>query len=122
VHEVADHHDAAALAGISRSSKRYGRVGDMPERADVIFDRGLDAFGTVVEQLQPRDWDLLSPCEGWTALDVLGHLGSSIQMGIDVLAGKQPTWPDVRAPPISSAPIWLPRPTGIPPRREPGLR
>jgi len=70
----------------------------MPERADVIFDRGLDAFSAVVDQFQPQDWDRPSPCEGWTALDVLGHLGTSIQMGIDVLAGKQPTWPQVARP------------------------
>lgn len=63
-----------------------------------VFDRGLDAFGTVVARMTPPDWDRPSPCEGWTALDVLGHLGSSIRMGISVLRGEQPTWPDVPRP------------------------
>lgn len=70
----------------------------MPARADVIFDRGLDAFGVVVEQLEPADWDRPSPCAGWTALDVLGHLTSSLRMGISVLRGEQPTWPEVDRP------------------------
>jgi len=70
----------------------------MSEHADVIFDRGLDAFGVVVEQLEPADWDRPSPCEGWTALDVLGHLTSSLRMGISLLRGEQPTWPEVDRP------------------------
>ncbi len=70
----------------------------MPERSDVIFDRGLTVFGGVVDQLGPDDWDRPTACEGWTALDVLGHLGSSINMGISVLRGDQPTWPQVSRP------------------------
>lgn len=66
--------------------------------SDVAFDGGLDAFAAVVERLAPADWDRPSPCAGWTALDVLGHLGSSIRMGISVLRGEQPTWPDVARP------------------------
>jgi uncharacterized protein (TIGR03086 family) len=38
-------------------------------------------------------WDLASPCAGWTVLDVLGHLSTSLQFGIAVLKGAQPTWP-----------------------------
>ncbi|MFA5883126.1 MAG: TIGR03086 family metal-binding protein [Acidimicrobiia bacterium] len=67
-------------------------------RSDVVFDEGLDFFGAVVDRLEPADWDRPSPDAGWTALDVLGHLGSSIRMGISVLHGEQPTWPDVARP------------------------
>lgn len=70
----------------------------MTPGADVIFDRGLDTFGAVVDRLGPTDWDGPSACEGWTALDVLGHLGSGIRMGISVLRGEQPTWPEVARP------------------------
>jgi uncharacterized protein (TIGR03086 family) len=63
-----------------------------------MFDRGLDFFGAVVAQLRPDDWDRPSPCEGWTALDVLGHLGSSIRMGVSLLQGEQPTRPEVERP------------------------
>lgn len=64
----------------------------------MIFDRGLDAFGAVVDRMAPEEWERPSPCQGWTALDVLGHLGTSIQMGLSVLRGEQPTWPDAEHP------------------------
>ncbi|MFN8036791.1 MAG: TIGR03086 family metal-binding protein [Acidimicrobiia bacterium] len=70
----------------------------MAVRSDVLFDRGLDAFGAVVVRLQPSDWDRPSPCAGWTALDVLGHLGTSIRMGLSVLRGEQPAWVRVARP------------------------
>lgn len=63
-----------------------------------LYDRGLDAFSDVVARLQPADWDRPSPCEGWTALDVLGHLGTAVAMGISLLRGQQPSFPDVDRP------------------------
>ncbi len=75
-----------------------GQTGAMAQRSDVIFDHGLDAFGEVVGRLEPADWDRPSPCQGWTALDVLGHLGTSIQMGVSLLRGEQPSWPDAERP------------------------
>lgn len=70
----------------------------MAERSDVIFDRGLDVFGSVVTRLDDADWHKPSPCEGWTALDVLGHLGTSMSMGIAILKGEQPRFPEVDRP------------------------
>jgi uncharacterized protein (TIGR03086 family) len=70
----------------------------MTPRTDEIFDRGLDFFGETADRLGPDDWDRPSPCEDWTALDVLGHLSTSVEMGISVLAGEQPTWPKVDRP------------------------
>ena len=70
----------------------------MTERSDVVFVRGLDAFTGVAEQLGPDDWDRPSPCAGWTALDVLGHLGSSIGFGVSLLRGEQPTFPEAARP------------------------
>lgn len=63
-----------------------------------LFDAGLDVFGSVVERVEPGDWACPSPCAGWTALDVLGHLGSATQMGISLLRGEQPTMPDAARP------------------------
>jgi len=63
-----------------------------------VFDAGLDVFGAVADRLEPGDWDRPSPDAGWTALDVLGHLGTSVRMGISVLKGDQPTWPEVARP------------------------
>jgi uncharacterized protein (TIGR03086 family) len=59
-----------------------------------LFDAGLTYFGDVVDRLQPADWDRPSPDEGWTALDVLGHIGTSMQMGVSILRGERPTRPD----------------------------
>lgn len=66
--------------------------------AGVLFDRGLNAFGEVASHVDPGDWERPSPCEGWRAIDVLGHLGSSIEMGIRILHGERPTWSDVDRP------------------------
>lgn len=66
--------------------------------SDVVFDRGLDVFGAVVARLEPGDWERDSACEGWRALDVLGHLGSSLAMGTSLLKGEQPTWPEADRP------------------------
>ncbi|MCC7078427.1 MAG: TIGR03086 family protein [Acidimicrobiia bacterium] len=63
-----------------------------------LFDEGLDFFTSVLTRVGPDEWDRPSPCRGWTALDVLGHLGTSVDMGISLLEGHQPTWPDVEPP------------------------
>jgi uncharacterized protein (TIGR03086 family) len=70
----------------------------MTDRSDVHFARGLDVFEAVIGQLGPDDWERPSPCAGWTALDVLGHLGTSLDMGTSVLQGEQPTWPEFDRP------------------------
>ena len=49
---------------------RLGGMSDIAER----FARVTDRFTAVVEGVAPEDWDNPSPCEGWTARDVVGHL------------------------------------------------
>ena len=73
-------------------------VARVPERSDVVFANGLNVFSAVVADVDAGAWDNPSPCAGWTARDVLGHLGTSIAMGVSVLRGEQPTWPDVTRP------------------------
>jgi uncharacterized protein (TIGR03086 family) len=70
----------------------------MTSDSGTLFLDGLDFCGAVVDQLGADDWDRPSPCEGWTALDVLGHLTTSLNMGLSLFAGEQPTWPDVERP------------------------
>lgn len=70
----------------------------MTERSDVLFERGLDVFGHVVGEVPATAWGRPSPCAGWTALDVLGHLGTAIGMGTSLLRGEQPTWPEAARP------------------------
>lgn len=67
-------------------------------RSDQVFLSGLDVFGDVVRRVPPDAWDRPSPCEGWTALDVLGHLGTSMGMGLSLMRGDQPTWPEAERP------------------------
>lgn len=69
----------------------------MNESATWFLD-GLDLCGGVVDQLGPDDWARDSPCDGWTALDVLGHLSTALNMGASLLAGEQPTWPQADRP------------------------
>ena len=66
--------------------------------AAVLFDQGLDVFEGVVARVDPDGWERPSPCEGWRALDVLGHLGTSVAMGVSLLRGEQPTWPEADRP------------------------
>ena len=70
----------------------------MPSAADHVFRSGLDAFGAVVAQLSADDWAAPSSCAGWTNLDVLGHMGGAMGMGIDILEGRAPTFPDAAQP------------------------
>lgn len=70
----------------------------MGPTSGTVFLDGLDFCGAVVDRLGPQDWDRPSPCEGWTALDVLGHLTTSLGMGLALFAGEQPTWPEADRP------------------------
>jgi uncharacterized protein (TIGR03086 family) len=63
-----------------------------------VFDQGLDFFDGVAAEVGDDQWDNRSPCADWTALDVLGHLCTSLGMGTSILKGQQPTWPDVARP------------------------
>ncbi len=52
------------------------------------FSRLADRFGSVVDRLDDADWGRASPCEGWSARDVLRHVISTqcdflAQHGID---------------------------------------
>jgi uncharacterized protein (TIGR03086 family) len=62
------------------------------------MDQGLDFFATVITRLGEDDWERPTPCAGWTARDVLGHLATSMRVGISVMQGREPTWPDVARP------------------------
>ncbi|MEZ5178285.1 MAG: TIGR03086 family metal-binding protein [Acidimicrobiales bacterium] len=70
----------------------------MAPTSDVIFKRGLDQFGEVVDQVPGAAWDQPSRCEGWSNLDVLGHLSTALGMGAALLRGEQPTWPEADRP------------------------
>jgi uncharacterized protein (TIGR03086 family) len=62
------------------------------------LDQGLDFFTTIVTQLSEDDWERPTPCADWTARDLLGHLATSVRVGISIMQGWQPTWPDAVRP------------------------
>ncbi|MEO6629356.1 MAG: TIGR03086 family metal-binding protein [Aquihabitans sp.] len=70
----------------------------MTQKSGVLFVQGLDVFGSVMDQMEAADWERATPCEGWRALDVLGHLGSALEMGISILRNEQPSWPQADRP------------------------
>jgi uncharacterized protein (TIGR03083 family) len=64
----------------------------MPIEPDVIFIRGLHVFGDVVDRVDESAWSAPSPCGGWTARDVLGHLGTAIRFGVAAIQGEELEW------------------------------
>lgn len=70
----------------------------MSNRSGEPFDQGLDFFGTIVGRLSEGDWERSTPCAGWTARDLLGHLASTMWVAISTMQGLQPAWPDAARP------------------------
>jgi uncharacterized protein (TIGR03086 family) len=67
-------------------------------RSGELLDQGLDFFTTIVTRLDDDDWARPTPCTGWDARDLLGHLATSMRVGISVMQGRKPTWPDAARP------------------------
>jgi uncharacterized protein (TIGR03086 family) len=70
----------------------------MSSRSGELLDQGLDFFTTIITKLNGDDWERPTPCAGWTARDLLGHLATSMRVAISVMQGQPPTWPDVGRP------------------------
>ena len=66
-----------------------------PDRA---FLQGLDFFSDAVGRLGAADWPAASPCPGWRALDILGHVGQATRFGTLMLQGARPGWSPVEPP------------------------
>ena len=64
----------------------------MPWSPGTVFVEGLGFFSASVTLLQNPDWKRPSPCSEWTALDVLGHVGTAVGFGTKLLRGEQPVW------------------------------
>jgi uncharacterized protein (TIGR03086 family) len=70
----------------------------MSSRSGELLDQGLDFFTSIVTQLSEDDWERPTPCAGWTARDLIGHLATSMRVGISTMQGQPPTWPDAARP------------------------
>ena len=64
----------------------------MTWEADTVYLKGLDLFSSVVDKFPPDRWGAASPCAGWEALDIVGHVGLATWYGIELLAGRAPEW------------------------------
>jgi uncharacterized protein (TIGR03086 family) len=84
--------------GDNEPPKAKHRRRPMHQQSGELLDQGLDFFTTIITQLGDDDWDRATPCAGWTAHDVLGHLAITIMSAISVMQGQQPTWPDLARP------------------------
>jgi uncharacterized protein (TIGR03086 family) len=58
------------------------------------YERIADAFTARVEAVPPGGWTKLSPCEGWTAHDVVKHVVDTTRLFLTRLNGGDPTPPD----------------------------
>jgi uncharacterized protein (TIGR03086 family) len=57
------------------------------------------AFTERVEQVPDAGWEQPSPCEGWSARDVVAHVVGGHRMFFDMAAIELPEWPSVEEDP-----------------------
>jgi uncharacterized protein (TIGR03086 family) len=65
---------------------------------DVVLLTGLDTFGSVIEQVTPADWDKPSPCAGWSARALTGHVLTVLESAATVMRGGNFDWSNVGDP------------------------
>ncbi|MFD0635969.1 TIGR03086 family metal-binding protein [Catenulispora yoronensis] len=81
----------------AEAAAESGKPSELPQPEDVLM-RGFDVFDAVVRQFTDEDWQRPSPCDGWRALDVLGHLGHCMEFSLQLLQGEQPAWTPPQPP------------------------
>lgn len=69
---------------------------------ETVYLEGLDFLTGVVDQLHELDWDRPSPCAGWRAVDVLGHIGAAVDFGTRLLTTGEMQWVAPADPPGSA--------------------
>ena len=69
---------------------RQWNSGHVPWPPNTVFIKGLGFFSASVALLEDSDWQGPSPCSNWTALDVLGHVGTAVGFGTELLLGGHP--------------------------------
>lgn len=65
---------------------------------DVVLLTGLDTFGAVLDKVGPDDWDRPSPCQGWTARALTGHLLTVLDSATTTMRGGSFDWGGVAGP------------------------
>lgn len=74
------------------AGERQGILSAVTSTAADVYSSGLDFFSWVIARFPDDAWERPSPCTGWRALDILGHVGAATSFGIDLLEGRQPAW------------------------------
>ena len=59
---------------------------------DVVLLSGLDTFGSVLERVGANDWGLPSPCAGWNARALTGHVLLVLQSAATIMRGGTFDW------------------------------
>jgi uncharacterized protein (TIGR03086 family) len=55
------------------------------------YQTALDGFDDVIHRVPPERWESPSPCEGWCAVDVAGHVIGGLRMVAAFGAGLTPS-------------------------------
>lgn len=75
---------------------------------DEAFLRGVSVFDDVLSRVPADEWDAPSPCEGWSARDVVGHVVGTMTKGLAVLTGAEypsgPSEPGEQPDPVTRWP------------------
>lgn len=69
---------------------------------DIAFINGLDFFTGAMDRVPAEGWESASPCAGWAALDVLGHVGFATEFGTKLLRGEPIDFSGAPDPPRSA--------------------
>ncbi len=75
------------------------RMSEIAER----FRRRAASFTERVEAVPADRWDSPSPCEGWTALDVVRHMVGNVDMFFGLVGRERSPGPDVADAPAA---VW----------------
>ena len=68
-----------------------------------VYDAHADRFTAVVEAARDNDWSSPSPCEGWTAADVLDHVVDTQRDFLDKRGADVGTRPEGTPPEVWAA-------------------
>jgi uncharacterized protein YndB with AHSA1/START domain len=94
------HVDAGMEAGLQQTFDRLDDLLGIADTPAERFRRVAGRFGDRVDEVAPPDWDNPSPCEGWTARDVVRHLLSWVP---SVIGRAEIVFPD--APTVDEDPV-----------------
>jgi hypothetical protein len=69
----------------------------MSSRSGELLDQGLDFVTGILVRLGEPDWERPSPCAGWTARDVVGHLAATMAIAVSAMQGRPRAEPGAHA-------------------------